>query len=139
MVPSQKTICSFPEATLPHDLASLSVELEQAPSLTSATVICTAYLCIGTSFPKYLRANNDVLYEVFGHAAAYDQKAGLAVFDLYSGQFPEIFDAVYGHMAIGVFQSGASQGRNRRWNRKKRDKIQALYSRRRTEPANSSS
>ena len=36
MVPSQKTIWSLPDSTLPQDLASLSVELEQAPSLTSA-------------------------------------------------------------------------------------------------------
>ena len=39
-------------STLPQELASFNVELLQAPSLESATVICTAYLCISTSFPK---------------------------------------------------------------------------------------
>jgi len=37
---------------LPQELASFRVELEQAPSRTSATVIWTAYLCIETSFPR---------------------------------------------------------------------------------------
>ena len=37
---------------MPQELASLRVELLQAPSLESATVICTAYLCIATSLPK---------------------------------------------------------------------------------------
>ena len=37
---------------MPHELASFKVELLHAPSLESATVICTAYLCISTSLPK---------------------------------------------------------------------------------------
>ena len=36
---SANTICSFVTSTLPHELASFKVELLQAPSLVSATVI----------------------------------------------------------------------------------------------------
>ena len=42
LVASANTICSSATSTLPHEQASLSVEDEQAPSRTSATVICTA-------------------------------------------------------------------------------------------------
>ena len=49
---SANTICSFVTSTLPHELASFNVELLHAPSLESATVICTAYLCMSTSLPN---------------------------------------------------------------------------------------
>src|SRR3954453_15165844 len=52
VVASANTICSQVTSTLPQEQASLSVEDEQAPSRTSATVICTAYLCISTSWPR---------------------------------------------------------------------------------------
>ena len=49
---SAKTICSLEVLTLPHELASFKVELLQAPSLLSATVICMAYLCMSTFLPN---------------------------------------------------------------------------------------
>src|SRR6185503_5704606 len=49
LVASANTICSCTVLTLPQLAASCSVEEEQAPSRTSATVICTAYLCTSTS------------------------------------------------------------------------------------------
>src|SRR5688572_9914752 len=49
LVASVNTICSWAVSTLPQLHASCSVEDEQAPSRTSATVIWTAYLCISTS------------------------------------------------------------------------------------------
>jgi len=52
VVASANTICSQVTSTLPQEQASLSVEDEQAPSRTSATVICTAYLCISASWPR---------------------------------------------------------------------------------------
>src|SRR5581483_867626 len=52
VVASANTICSSVVCTLPQEAASFSVEDEQAPSLTSATVICTAYLCISASWPR---------------------------------------------------------------------------------------
>src|SRR6202022_4101566 len=44
--------CAQGALTLPQEQASLSVEDEHAPSRTSATVICTAYLCMATSCPR---------------------------------------------------------------------------------------
>src|ERR1700738_313958 len=52
VVASANTICSQVTSTLPQEQASFSVEDEHAPSRTSATVICTAYLCISTSWPR---------------------------------------------------------------------------------------
>ena len=63
-------------STLPQLEASLSVELERAPSRTSATVTWMAYLCIGASSPEDLGGHDDVLGEVLGHAAADHEQAG---------------------------------------------------------------
>lgn len=52
LVASAYTICSKTVSTLPHDEASFRVELEHAPSRTSATVIWTAYLCTSAGLPR---------------------------------------------------------------------------------------
>src|SRR3989344_7134303 len=46
---SQNTICSATSSTFPQECASFRVDPESAPSRSSATVSCTAYLCIATS------------------------------------------------------------------------------------------
>jgi hypothetical protein len=73
---------------------------------------------------KYFRANNHVLYKVFGHTAAYDQQTGIGRIHFYFGQFPEIFDAVYRNMLFRFFglmldeaETGAGIGKSRTKNR----------------------
>src|SRR3989338_449937 len=66
VVASANTICSCTVLTFPHELASLSVDEEHAPSRTSATVICTAYLCTGTSVPRISAATTVSWAKFFG-------------------------------------------------------------------------
>ena len=78
----------------------MSVEEEQAPSRTSATVICTAYLCISASMPRISAQTTVSWAKFFGTPPPTMNRPVVAGGDLDVGQLAEVGHRVDGHVGL---------------------------------------